>query len=187
MAPKINKAIWGQLKQGTKVADVAMQTSQQFFVSAMYAIIEACQKATGEVRTTLTHALVLSLTGHRELSLKRRELLRPDLNVHYAALCNPITAELFGDDVGKEIDEMSKANKLGATLSANRRGRSRGFHPYGGFKARGYGNRGVFRGRGSGRGYSQPYPRSQSFLGGRASFRRKAGARPSTQTRDNRN
>ena len=59
---------------------------------------------------------MLILSGNRELNLKRRELLRPDLNARFSALCNastPISTELFGDDVGKEIDDVAKVNRLG--------------------------------------------------------------------------
>ena len=55
------------------------------------------------------------MSGNREFNLTRRELLRPDLNTQYASLCNPstpITAELFGDDIGKEIEDVAKAIKI---------------------------------------------------------------------------
>ena len=58
---------------------------------------------------------MLILSGNRELNLKGRELLRPDLNAQFSALCNLFTAiskVLFGDDVGKEIYEEAKANRL---------------------------------------------------------------------------
>ena len=59
---------------------------------------------------------MLILSGNTELNLKRRKLSRPDLSAQFSALCNlstPISKELFGDDVGKEIDEVAKANRLG--------------------------------------------------------------------------
>ena len=79
-----------------------MQKCQKLFISSIYATVEACGKSTGDVRTALTHALVLALSGNREFNLKRRELLRPDLNTQYATLCKPTTpttSELFGDDM----------------------------------------------------------------------------------------
>ena len=67
---------------------------------------------------------MLILSGNRELNLKRRELLRPHLNAQFSALCNastPISTELFGDDVRKEIDEAAKANRLGKKLASIRK------------------------------------------------------------------
>lgn len=113
---KKNRAVWNQLKDATKKADMGMQKCQKLFMAAMYAILEASRGACGTIKANLVHALVLILSGNRELNLKRRELLRPDLNAQFSAMCNlstPISKELFGDDVGKEIDEVAKANRLG--------------------------------------------------------------------------
>ena len=84
-------------------------------MAARYAILEAFKGACGTLKANLVHALVLILSGNRELKLKRRELLRPDLDAQFSPLSNLFTAiskELFCDDVGKEIDEVAKANRL---------------------------------------------------------------------------
>ena len=98
-----------------KKADMGMQKCQKLFMASRYAILEASRGACGTIKANLVHALVLILSGNRELNLKRRELLRPDLNAPFSALNNLFTAiskELFGDDVGKQIDEVAKANRL---------------------------------------------------------------------------
>ena len=86
VAPKVNKVVWQQLKQGTRTADSSMQKCQKLFIPSIYAIIQPCEKTTGEVKTTLIHALVLALSGNKKLNLKRRNLLRPDPNTQYASL-----------------------------------------------------------------------------------------------------
>ena len=66
--------------------------------------------------TTLTHALVLGLSANRQVNLARRDLLRPHLNKPYQSLCNPstpVTSYLFGDDLNKQVDDLTKANKIG--------------------------------------------------------------------------
>ena len=76
---------------------------------------------------------MLILSGNRELNLKRRELLRPDLNAQFSALCNvstPISTELFGDDVRKENDEVAKANRLGKKLASHKKGRVSRYQSY---------------------------------------------------------
>ena len=63
----------------------------------------------------LIHAVVLLMSANRELNFKRRDLLRSDLNKQYRALCNPSTPMLtflFGDDLNKEVEELTKSNKL---------------------------------------------------------------------------
>ena len=118
--------------ENCKSSDRALQKAQQLFISSIYATINACEKASDELKATLAHSLVLALAGNRELNLRRRESLKPDLNAQFASLCNqttPITSELFGDDLGKEIDEVSRANKLSRKLSS-KRSSPRGYQPY---------------------------------------------------------
>ena len=78
VVPKTNRAVWNQLKDATKKADMGMQKCQKLFMTAMYAILEASRGACGTIKANLIHALVLILSGNRELNLKRRELLRPE-------------------------------------------------------------------------------------------------------------
>ena len=67
------------LPKKKKKADMGMQKCQKLCMAAMYAILEASRGAFGTIKANLVHALVLILSGHRKLNLKRRELLRPDL------------------------------------------------------------------------------------------------------------
>jgi hypothetical protein len=70
------------------------------------------------------HAIVLLLSANREINLKRRELLRPDLNKQYVALCNPSTAIstcLFGDDLNKEVEDLTKSNRLSGKVHSKQR------------------------------------------------------------------
>ncbi|CAB4027192.1 Hypothetical predicted protein [Paramuricea clavata] len=99
------------------------------------------------------------MSGNREFNLRRRELLRPSLNSQYATLCNPstpITSELFGDDISKEIDQVAKANQLGNKLSSLRRGRGQRYHPYAGSPSPHYSGTGPM----SGQDNRAPVPRS---------------------------
>ena len=67
---------------------MGMQKCQKLFKAAACAILEASRGACGLIKANLIHALVLILSGNRELTLKRQELLRPDLNAQFSALCN---------------------------------------------------------------------------------------------------
>ena len=64
------------------------------------------------------------MSANRDLSLKRRDLIRPDLNKHYASLCNPSTTIptfLFGDDLNKEVEELTKSKKLSNKVTPKQR------------------------------------------------------------------
>ena len=171
LAPKANKTIWSQLKDSTKKADVGMQKCQTLFLKAAYAILQAAKVIAGEPKTNLIHALVLLMSGNREFNLKRRELLRPDLNSQFSVLCSastPITTQLFGDDVGKEIDEVAKANRLSKRLAIPKRGRGSRYHPYSS-QSRASGGFNNQRSRYGARGLT----RHQPFLGEKSHDRRK--------------
>lgn len=104
VAPKINKQIWQQLHQETRNSDSALQKAQALLISGLCAILQLCNTSEGDQKSTSTHAVVLLLSANREFNLKRRDLVRPDLNKQYAALCNPSTAVstyLFGDELTK--------------------------------------------------------------------------------------
>ena len=124
VAPKINKQIWQQLRQETRNNDSAFQRAQSLLLSGLYAVLQLCNSANGDQRNVLTSTAVLLLSANRELNLKRRDLIRPDLNKQYAPLCNPSTAVstfLFGDDLNKEVKELTKSQKLSDKVNPKRR------------------------------------------------------------------
>ena len=115
ISPKINKQIWQQLRQETRNSDSAFQKAQGILMTGLYAILQIGRNDKGIPMGHLIHAVVLLMSANRELNLKRRDLLRPDFNKEYVALCNPSTPMstfLFGDDLNKEVEELTKLNKL---------------------------------------------------------------------------
>ena len=65
----------------------------------------------------------LALMGHsiNEVNIKRRELIKPDLNDQFKQLCGshtPVTKLLFGDDLPKSVKEISETNKVGVKVSS---------------------------------------------------------------------
>ena len=72
----------------------------------------------------MTHAAALLLLANRDVNLKRRDLIRPDLNKQYASLFNPsitISTFLFGDDLNKEVEELTISNKLSNKVTPKQR------------------------------------------------------------------
>ena len=142
VAPKINKQIWQQLRQETRNNDSAFQKAQSLLLSGLYAVLQLCNSANGDQRNVLTHTAVLLLSANRELNLKRRDLIRPDLKKQYSPLCNPSTALstfLFGDDLNKEVEELTKSQKLSNKVTPKRR-----MEPYKVPASRGVRGRGPF-------------------------------------------
>ena len=124
VAPKINKQIWQQLRQETRNTDSAFHKGQSLLISGLYVVLQMCNSSSGEQKNALTHTAVLLLSANRDLNLKRRDLIRPDLNKQYASLCNPsttISTFLFGDDLNKEVEELTKSNKLSNKVTPKQR------------------------------------------------------------------
>ena len=95
----INKQRWQHLRQETKNNDSAFQKAQSLLLSGLLAVLQTYNSSSGEQKNVLTH-----LSSNRELALKRRDLIRPDLNKQYASLCNPstpVSSFLFGVEVNK--------------------------------------------------------------------------------------
>ena len=69
------------------------------------------------------HTDALALLGHtqNELSLRRREAIRPSLKKEYAGLCSsnvPVTSLLFGGDLQQQLNNVKASNKI-SQVSAN--------------------------------------------------------------------
>ncbi|CAB4027812.1 Hypothetical predicted protein [Paramuricea clavata] len=152
------------MRQETRNTDSALQKTQGLLISGLCAVLEVCNVSDGDKTSKLAHAAVLLLTVNREFNMKRRDLIRPDLNKQYGALCNPSTAistYLFGDELNKEVEELTKSNKLSNKVLTKPRSdyRAEPYRvPFGrGARGRGRFNQTSGRGRGS-KSYS-------SFLG----------------------
>ena len=77
-----------------------------------------------EVLTVRSFSVLSWLSANRDLNLKRRDFIRPDLNKQYALLCNPsttISTFVFGDDLNKEVEELTKSNKLSNKVTPKQR------------------------------------------------------------------
>jgi hypothetical protein len=163
--PKTNKQVWQQLKQETRNTDSTIQRAQSYLMSGLQAVLQVCNITAGKDKQMLTHAIVSLLTANRDLNIKRRDFIRPDLNKQYASLCSPstsISTLLFGDDLKNEVEDLTKSNKLSNKVTLKQR-----FEPYATTRGRG---RSCGRGRSSARWRgSRP---TRSFLGvGRGQMR----------------
>lgn len=68
-----------------------------------------------ELISSHTGALALLGLVQYELSLKRRDAIRPSLNKDYTGLCSqnvPVTSLLFGDDLQQQLNTIKASNKI---------------------------------------------------------------------------
>lgn len=162
--PLVNNEIWKVLDKKSRTYDRLFQEIQSQLASGMvplFKLIEILKPAimaSSEAKQLISDSLTMLGQVQHSLSIRRRYLIRPQINKRYKNLCNismPVTTFLFGDDISKEMKScdaeqnlgLAKSNyqQSGYSRSANRgryprnfRGRGR-FMPYNNPPSRGYG------------------------------------------------
>ena len=133
VAPRVNPEIWANMSHTAKRVDLRAANIQNL-VSKVGTIIAKCTDnlLTGREKDAKKIDLdemvgfytdALALLGHSqyELSLKRREAMRPSLKREHASLCSPnvpVTSLLFGDDLQQQLNNIKASNKI-SQVSAN--------------------------------------------------------------------
>ena len=69
------------------------------------------------------NADAVALLGHatHQLSMHRRQAIKPILNKEYATLCSPqgpFTEFLFGDELQSQLNNIKASNKIGNTMAS---------------------------------------------------------------------
>ena len=160
ITPKVNPEVWGKIKTETRSRDVRLQKAQVLTALVMLGEkIVSAQKDNKNIdlhaslKLTL-NAVALISSGNKEISFRRREFIRPDLNKSYRELCSnntPITDLLFGDDLPKVVKDINETNRMASRFSYNsQRGNQRGGYRnqnqsrdngYNGYKKQQYGSK----------------------------------------------
>ena len=131
--PKVNPEIWNKLKHGTRSADLRLANMQKTLVKVgtalskstdtLLAIRASPDKFPGAVLSERLGELVTynadapALLGHVHagMSYRRRDIIKPNLNMEYSASCGsqvPITGFLFGDELQPQLNNIKASNKL---------------------------------------------------------------------------
>ena len=133
--PRVNPGIWNDLPRASRKLDVGLQEAQKSAVHAAQAITLAveslirCKKEKAELDQKLLLDYLcdsLSFIGNAsfQVSLKRRELLKPDLSRNFRSLCSsstPLSRFLFGDELSKSVKDITRANKIMAKVMPKKR------------------------------------------------------------------
>ncbi|XP_022803358.1 uncharacterized protein LOC111340734 [Stylophora pistillata] len=137
--PKVNPEIWNKLKHVTRSADLRLANMQKVLVKVGSAIAKStdtllairadpektsASALTEKLGKLITHnADALALLGHVniDLSYRRRDAIKPNLNNEYSSLCGsqvPITSLLFGDELQSQLNNIKATNKIGHATTA---------------------------------------------------------------------
>lgn len=137
--PKVNPEIWNKLKHVTRSADLRLANMQKVLVKVGSAIAKStdtllairadpektsASALTEKLGKLITHnADALALLGHVniDLSYRRRDAIKPNLNNEYSSLCGsqvPITGLLFGDELQSQLNNIKATNKIGHATTA---------------------------------------------------------------------
>ncbi|KAK6178387.1 hypothetical protein SNE40_013183 [Patella caerulea] len=138
ITPKVNTEIWTKLSPHVRSADIKLQKIQTRLTNGLIPITVVLDKLneTRKSKENFKHddlqdiirqlfdAFALLSSAHFELSMKRRDIIKPDLNPAVRGqLCstsNKITSNLFGDDLPQNIKEIHEVNRVGQKLQKNK-------------------------------------------------------------------
>ena len=126
----VNEEIWDLMARKTKTVDLAFQKVQEQLVPGLSALTILANQLLKDIqnsKTTDTAAVSQKLmdgtalvgSANWNITMKRHELIKPDLSLPYTPLCKenikPST-KLFGDDLSKHVKEMADARKAGQQM-----------------------------------------------------------------------
>ena len=170
----LNTELWDLVQVETRSRDARLQKVEQSMVAGLVPVINLANTMINSVvnndklpsRTSmiemLTDSITLIMSSKHELDMRRRELIRPDLQTEFRGICNPkhpVTEYLFGSDLTQVIKDITETSRVTNKIRNNGqsfRGRGRGsqfsrgrpFTYRGRFLGRSNPRRGRFRGRG---------------------------------------
>ncbi|CAB4011286.1 Hypothetical predicted protein [Paramuricea clavata] len=142
---RVNQLIWDNLQPNTRSQDLRFQKVQTALIKGIAAIVRTTDTALAHVTTlpagkeiveSMTDAIALCAHANSELNIHRKELIKPDLHKDYKHLCSaslPSSSQLFGDDLSKQVKDLTEVNKVGRKMARapaySYQGRNRNIRP----------------------------------------------------------
>ena len=130
VSPRVNAAIWAKLKGSVKTVDLKMYKVCEIMMKQYIRNILLINKldkfrektkdrtVRSEIKSITREAILVTKVGAasiHSMNNARRTLIRENLNETYRGLCNPPEEEgkeLFGENLGDKIKEMSDASRI---------------------------------------------------------------------------
>ena len=130
---KVNPEVWSKIRSATRSRDLKLQRLQNLIQKATIPLIKLTDQYIKHEISTLklsdenvarTLLDVIALLGHAncELIQRRRDMIRPDLNNQYQQICAEhvgFTDLLFGNDLPKQIQDISATKRVGQKLQSS--------------------------------------------------------------------
>lgn len=127
--PLVNQQIWKILDKTAHKNDKIMVDIQNLIAAGFGPVIRLAElmknHLTPEAKTLLSDIMTILGQTRYNLSLRCRYLIRPSLKKKYSSLCNlstPISKNLFGDNIDKEIKSCDTQYSLGKDTFTQRDG-----------------------------------------------------------------
>ena len=73
-----------------------------------------------EIIEYMIDAFALCAHANSELNIRRKKLIKTDLDEDYKQLCSasvPSSSQLFGDDLSKKVQDLTEVNKVGRKMT----------------------------------------------------------------------
>lgn len=158
---RVNPEIWQSLNSSKRKTDLRLANLQQALQKATFATLATADKLltlndSTQKREMLSNSIdVVAILGHAasELSIFRREQMKPALKPEFHALCSAdlnVTSSkfLFGEDLAKQVRDAKETNHIGNTVGSYKPN-NKGFRRDQGKRdSRGSGSRPGFLGKG---------------------------------------
>jgi len=144
-APLVNNELWKVLDKRARSQDRGMVEIQNLAATGIVPMIKLAEmfktqiSSSPEARTLVSDIMTIMGQVQYNLSLRRRYMIRPNINKKYSNLCNvntPVSSMLFGDDISKEIKNCDNGVSLGKDMRM--RGRGYSARPFRGSRGRGF-------------------------------------------------
>ena len=186
--PIVNNEVWRILEKKGRSYDRMLVEIQNLVATGMVPVIKLAETMGSELSQTakyISDALTMFGQVQYQLSLRRRYIIRPNLKKKYKNICSrstPITSQLFGDDIGREIKNCDTGLSLAFPKYENRSFRGKAPQYRGGYQYRGGRSRPSQYG-----GYSQQSHQQSQYgnFRGPASYRGRRRAPTATVTSAN--
>ena len=154
---RVNQRIWDNISFTIRSQDLKFQKVQTSIVkgiTALARVTDAILKRVNWINggKVLAQEAIDSLSllarANTALNNRTKELIKPDLHTDYKHLCSAstrVTAELFGDDLSKQVKDISEVNRVGRKVSTSTVTRHEGpTRSNFGYKSQSSGGRGKF-------------------------------------------
>ena len=129
---KVNQLIWDNLSANVRSQDLRMQKVQTSLIKGITGVVLATNKVLGcldsilvgrDLIQSLSDSIAMLANANKEINMRRKEMIKPDLHDDYKHLCSSsieLTSFLFGDELPKQVKDLTEVNRVGKKVTHSR-------------------------------------------------------------------